>query len=181
MSWKSSMMAQRSEFVILASVEGQSVSEACSCFGINRKTGYKWMERFREEGESGLADRSRRPKSSPGKRSAQTESMVLSLREKRPRWGGRKRRQRLLDLDRRNVSNTSTITSILGRHGFLSELDGAGERRTVQRFERESLNEFWQMDFKGHFAMVSGGRFLGHDNVAEPKQMTMFFGESGMP
>ena len=158
MSWKSSIMVQRLEFVILASVEGQEFSEACSRFGISRKTGYKWMTRFREEGESGLADRSRRPEKSPGKSSTKTESMVVKLREKHPRWGGRKLRQRLLDLDRRNVPSASTITSILGRYGLLSELDGAGERRTVQRFERESPNELWQMDFKGHFAMVGGGR-----------------------
>jgi transposase InsO family protein len=158
MSWNSSIMVQRSEFVRLASVEGQEFSEACSRFGISRKTGYKWMTRFREEGESGLADRSRRPKKSPDKSSKKTESMVVKLREKHPRWGGRKLRQRLLDLDRRNVPSASTITSILGRHGLLSEVDGAGERRTVQRFERESPNELWQMDFKGHFPMVGGGR-----------------------
>lgn len=158
MSWMSSIMVQRSEFVRLAGVEGQEFSEVCSRFGISRKTGYKWMTRFREEGESGLVDRSRRPKKSPGKSSTKTESMILKLREKHPRWGGRKLRQRLLDLDRRNVPSASTITSILGRHGLLSELDGAGEQRTVQRFERESPNELWQMDFKGHFAMVGGGR-----------------------
>lgn len=158
MSWKSSIMVQRFEFVILASVEGQEFSEACSRFGISRKTGYKWLRRFREEGESGLADRSRRPENSPGKSSTKTESMVVKLREKHPRWGGRKLRQRLLDLNRRDVPSASTITSILGRHGLLSELDGAGERLTVQRFERESPNELWQMDFKGHFAMVGGGR-----------------------
>lgn len=152
------MMVQRSEFVRLASVEGQEFLEACSRFGISRKTGYKWMRRFREEGESGLADRSRRPQKSPGKSSMKTESMVVKLREKHPRWGGRKLRQRLLDLDCRNVPSASTITSILGRHGLLSEFDGAGERRTVQRFERESPNELWQMDFKGHFALVGGGR-----------------------
>jgi transposase InsO family protein len=151
-------MVQRLEFVRLASVEGQEFSEACCRFGISRKTGYKWMSRFREEGESGLADHSRRPKKSPCKSSKKTESMVVKLREKHPRWGGRKLRQRLLDLDRQNVPSASTITSILGRHGLLSEVDGAGERRTVQRFERESPNELWQMDFKGHFGMVGGGR-----------------------
>jgi transposase InsO family protein len=151
-------MVQRFEFVKLASVEGQEFSEACSRFGISRKTGYKWMARFREEGESGLVDRSRRPERSPGKSSAKTESMVVKLREKHPCWGGRKLRKRLLNLERRDVPSASTITSILGRHGLLSEIDGAGERRTVQRFERESPNELWQMDFKGHFAMVGGGR-----------------------
>ena len=151
-------MEQRIEFVRLASVEGQEFSEACSRFGISRKTGYKWMARFKAEGESGLADRSRRPNKSPGKSSSKTESMVVKLREKHPRWGGRKLRQRLIDLDRQKVPSASTITSILGRHGLLSEFDGAGERKTVQRFEREFPNELWQMDFKGHFAMVGGGR-----------------------
>jgi transposase InsO family protein len=151
-------MVQRFEFVKLASVEGQEFSEACSRFGISRKTGYKWMARFREEGESGLVDRSRRPERSPEKSSAKTESMVVKLREKHPCWGGRKLRKRLLNLERRDVPSASTITSILDRHGLLSEIDGAGERRTVQRFERESPNELWQMDFKGHFAMVGGGR-----------------------
>lgn len=151
-------MVQRAEFVRLASVEGQEFAEACSRFGISRKTGYKWMTRFKEEGEYGLADRSRRPKKSPGQSSKKTESMVLKLREKHPQWGGRKLRQRLLDLDQLNVPSASTITSILGRHGLLSELDGAGDRHALQRFERENPNELWQMDFKGHFAMVGGGR-----------------------
>ena len=158
MSWKLSIMVQRAEFVRLASVEGQEFSEACSRFGIIRKTGYKWIARFKEEGESGLADRSRRPKKSPSKSSKKTESIVLKLREKHPQWGGRKLRQRLLDLNHLNVPSASTITSILGRHGLLSELDGAGDRHALQRFERESPNELWQMDFKGHFAMVGGGR-----------------------
>ena len=159
MSWKSSIMVQRSEFVRLASVEGQEFSEACSRFGISRKTGYKWMNRFREEGESGLADRSRRPKKSPDKSSKKTESMVVKLREKHPRWGGRKLRQRLLDLDRRKVPSASTITSILGRHGLLSEDDGAGERRTVQRFEQGSRRtNYGKWISKAIFAMVGGGR-----------------------
>ena len=46
MSWKLSIMVQRAEFVRLASVEGQEFSEACSRFGISRKTGYKWIARF---------------------------------------------------------------------------------------------------------------------------------------
>lgn len=158
MSWKTSIMVQRAEFVSLASVEGQSFSEACFRFGISRKTGYKWMNRFTSEGEAGLTDRSRRPKKSPGKSSTKTESMVVTLRGKHPRWGGRKLRQRLLDLDRKKVPSASTITSILGRHGLLSELEGAGQPRAIQRFERASPNELWQMDFKGHFPMVGGGR-----------------------
>jgi transposase InsO family protein len=158
MSWKASEMSQRAEFVSLACVEGQEFKEACSRFSISRKTGYKWLKRFRDEGEAGLADRSRRPKESPGKSSSKVEAMVLKLRGKHPCWGGRKLRQRLLTLGRSDVPSASTITSILGRHGLLSELEGAGEPGKLQRFERSAPNELWQMDFKGHFAMVGGGR-----------------------
>jgi transposase InsO family protein len=158
MSWKATIMAQRVEFVRLASVEGQEFKEACSRFGISRKTGYKWMKRFSIEGEAGLADQSRRPRTSPEKSSSKVESMVLKLRAKNPRWGGRKLQARLLALGRTDVPSASTITSILRRHGLLSELDGAGQPRESQRFEREAPNDLWQMDFKGHFAMVGGGR-----------------------
>ena len=156
MSWKSSIMEQRIEFVRLASVEGQEFLEACSRFGISRKTGYKWMARFKAEGEAGLVDRSRRPKKSPGKSSSKKESMVMKLRGKHPRWGGRKLRQRLIDLDRKKVPSASTFTSPLGRHGLLLAFDGAGERRTVQRFEREFPNELWQMGSISNERVVSG-------------------------
>jgi len=102
-------MSQRAEFVSLARVEGQEFKEACSRFGISRKTGYKWLKRFLAEGEAGLADRSRRPNGSPGKSSSKVEAMVLKLRGTHPCWGGRKLRQRLLTQGRSNVPSASTI------------------------------------------------------------------------
>jgi transposase len=33
----------------------------CRRFGVSRKTGYKWIERYRAAGVSGLADGSRAP------------------------------------------------------------------------------------------------------------------------
>ena len=47
------------------------------------------MNRFREEGESGLADRSRRPKKSPDKSSKEdgVDEIVKLREEKHPRWG----------------------------------------------------------------------------------------------
>ena len=38
-----------------------SVSELCRHYGISRKTGYKWLHRYRSEGAGGLSDRSRAP------------------------------------------------------------------------------------------------------------------------
>ena len=60
MSWKEcDRVSLRREFVSLASVEGAKMSVLCDRFGISRKTGYKWLRRFRQQGEAGLTDRTR--------------------------------------------------------------------------------------------------------------------------
>ena len=62
MPWKKvSVVSSRQEFVSLALAEGANVSELCRRFNISQKTGYKWIGRFKREGERGLQDRSRRP------------------------------------------------------------------------------------------------------------------------
>lgn len=66
MPWEvNTTMSLRKEFVTEALAEGANISALCRHYGISRKTGYKWLKRYREEGEAGLADRSRRPHHSP--------------------------------------------------------------------------------------------------------------------
>jgi transposase-like protein len=85
-----SAMSLKAEFVRLAMVEGGNMSELCARFGVCRGTGYKWLERFRQHGEEGLAERSRRPHSSPAQTDVQLEVAVLDVRHEHPAWGGRK-------------------------------------------------------------------------------------------
>lgn len=159
MAWKVwSVMSQRLEFVALAAGGGGSVSELCRRFGISRKTGCKWLARYREAGPAGLADRSRRPRSPAGRTEDAMESRVLSLRDAHPAWGGRKLRRRLLDLGMKGVPSASTITAILRRHGRLDAAAGADQPRNWERFEHAAANDLWQMDFKGHFPLTRGGR-----------------------
>lgn len=54
-------MEQRMRFVSLADSGQFGVKELCESFGISRKTGHKWLARYRAEGSKGLADRSRAP------------------------------------------------------------------------------------------------------------------------
>jgi transposase InsO family protein len=156
MPWKVTEMTDaRREFVELASQEDTNISELCVGFGISRKTAYKWLNRYRKEGVSGLEDRSRRPGSCPGQTGSEMEALVISLREAHPAWGGRKLGRRLQDQGVLNVPAASTITEILRRRGKLS----VPERpHNFERFERSEPNELWQMDFKGHFAMGTGLR-----------------------
>jgi len=60
-----SIMEQRREFVMLFEQDGVNRRELCRRFGISPETGYALVRRYRQQGEAGLADGSRRPKQSP--------------------------------------------------------------------------------------------------------------------
>lgn len=88
-----SAMSESLEFVRLALAEGANVSRLCRRFGIGRTSGYKLLHRYRVEGEAGLAERSRRPRTSPARTPPELEAAVLEVIEVRgehPAWGGRK-------------------------------------------------------------------------------------------
>lgn len=155
MPWQEvSTMSLREEFVMLASQAGAKRRALCRRYGISVKTGYKWLHRHATEGRGGLVDRSRRPASSPARTAAATEAHVLALRGAHAAWGGRKLARRLHDLGLADVPAPSTITAILRRHGQLNPV--AGAQGPYQRFEHPYPNAFWQMDFKGHFALAQG-------------------------
>jgi transposase InsO family protein len=150
-----STMFLRREFVMLASQEGANIRELCRRYRIQPRIGYKWLERYAQEGEAGLADRSRRPHRSPGRTAEGIETAVTTLRRQHRCWGGRKLRRRLLDLGMADVPSASTITAILHRHDLI-EASESGKHRAFERFEHAVPNELWQMDFKGHFATATG-------------------------
>ena len=148
-------MSSRQEFILLALQEGSNIRALCRQFGISPKTGYKLLQRYSALGESGLADRSRRPKTSPRRTGAALEEAVLTLRDQHPAWGGRKLAARLQALGHANVPSPSTITAILRRHNRLNPQECA-RHQPWQRFEHPLPNDLWQMDFKGHIAMRTG-------------------------
>ena len=153
MPWKEcSSVSEREEFVNLVALESSNVSVLCGRFGISRKTGYKWLERYESAGRAALFDRSRRPHRSPEKTCEAMETAVLSVRTQHPAWGGRKIRRVLLNAGHQEVPSASTITAILHRHGLIAETE-SGKRHAWIRFEHAHPNDLWQMDFKGHFAM----------------------------
>jgi transposase InsO family protein len=149
-----SIMSQRHEFVMLFGQEGVNRRELCRRFGISPTIGYRLLARWREDGQAGLADRSRRPQRSPARTGAEMEGLVLAIRDQHPAWGGRKIRRRLQDLKHQPVPSASTITAVLHRHGRI-ELAASTGHKPFERFERASPNELWQMDYKGHFATAA--------------------------
>jgi len=147
-------MQNRLEFVMLASSPEANMRQLCRRFGISAATGYKWLARWRASGVDGLQELSRRPLHSPGRSSAALEQAVVSMRVAHPAWGGRKIARRLHDLGHEALA-ASTVTDILRRNHIALGLFGGGCAPFV-RFERSRPNELWQMDFKGHVALLQG-------------------------
>jgi putative transposase len=58
MPWEeTTRMSQRGRFVVDFDSCLYTMTELCERYGISRKTGYKWAERYSAEGFEGLVDR----------------------------------------------------------------------------------------------------------------------------
>src|SRR5262245_35052412 len=124
MPWQETdVMDQRTEFVLRVIGRGESFSELCREYGISRKTGYKWKERFLAEGLSGLGDESRRPHSSPQELSEAMVCRIVRLKLAHPGWGARKLRAVLQrTLSRAELRSESSFKRVLGRAGLVEGL-----------------------------------------------------------
>ena len=137
MPWKEkTVMEQRKEFIEQAA-ECSNFSELCREYGISRKTGYKWLKRFRET--SSLEDQSRRPKHPYLKTAPAVEAAILAMREENPSWGGKTIRTVLEADGISNLPSAKTCCNILKRNGCVFEEESL-KRRPCQRFEREQCS-----------------------------------------
>lgn len=156
MPWKArTTMSLRLEFVKFALADASNIAALCRRFNISRKTGYKWIKRYRKQGYAGLADRCRRPKTSPNKTSDTVQKAILQVRKRHQAWGGRKIRKYLQNLGWQQLPAASTITAILKRNGCVDQCQSL-KHTAWQRFEADAPNDLWQMDYKGHFAVQQG-------------------------
>ncbi len=151
MPWlETDVREQRMQFVVEALQPGVNLSALCRRRGISRKTGYKWLQRYRAAGSLvGLEEYSRRPHASPTRTSPAVTARVVALRRQYG-WAGRKLRSLLLAGDGIDLA-VATIDRIIRREGLVDPDDA--HRPAVRRFERAAPNELWQMDFKGPYPL----------------------------
>lgn len=164
MPWKTSSLEQARQRFIQAALRGVSpVAQLCREAGISRKTGFKWLARFRQAGRPGLRNRSRQPRRSPGRTPARWLQLIGQVRRRHPHWGGKKiyaclRRQH----PRARLPKSRTITRWLQRMGLVARR--VRRARRGPQLPRPPLtqpkrpNEVWTIDFKGSFRTRDGRR-----------------------
>jgi transposase InsO family protein len=157
MPWdETTRMSQRLRFIIDFESCQFTMTELCERYGISRKTGYKWAQRYASEGAGGLEDRPHVAKTFPHQLSFEKAERVLELRKRFPSLGPRKLLTRLERLHpEESWPAASTIGDLLKRHGLV-ESRATRRRRSMParpRVEMRSPNEVWSADFKGQFRM----------------------------
>jgi transposase InsO family protein len=163
MGWKETcVVEERFKFIEEYRSENWSLAELCRRFGVSRKTGYKWLERYGEAGIEGLADQSRAPRSHPNQVLPEVSEAVVELRRQYPLWGPEKLHARL----QREAPEIlwpapSTIGELLKRKGMTVS---AQKRRRKAGASLNPLshaagaNRVWCADFKGWFRCGDGSR-----------------------
>lgn len=156
MPWDSKgLMLLKEEFIRKIEGKAGTVTQLCQKYKISRKTGYKWLSRFRRDGILGLSNRSRKPLRMHNRTDQLHTNLILSARDKYPAWGARKLRQVLLNEGNDTLPSESTFNRVLKREGKIDFLESQKRKEWI-RFEREKPNELWQMDFKGCFITKEG-------------------------
>ena len=154
-------MQERERFVIRALVPGVNFSRLCREFGISRKTGYKWVSRFRQEGTAGLRDRSRRPHAHPWETSVYMALEVLRIRLRTPLWGPYPIRGELLGrYPSEQVPSERTIARIIDQAGLTRKRRRrrSKQNRLTNALDAQQPNDVWTIDFKGWWRTLDGTR-----------------------
>jgi transposase len=157
MPWKVNDAVDQRAQLLLEYQRGEDIAELGRRYGISRQTIYKWLERYCQFGQDGLADRSRAPKSHPQQRAEQIRDAVRELRAEHARWGPRKLRAYL---EKHCPAQAWPAASTIGEWLREEGLSHARRkrRRTPPMSHATAPHHLWCADFKGWFRTADGAR-----------------------
>lgn len=153
-------MQQREQFITDHSSGLFTMRELCDRYNVSRKTGYKWLARFREHGRAGLSDRSHAPHHCPHRISDEMATLLCITRRAHPSWGPEKILDHLRPKHRtiREWPAFSTISDLFVRRDLIRK---RRRRRKVLHpgsipIRTTAPNDLWTADFKGQFRTSDG-------------------------
>jgi len=152
MPWKESRkMDQRIEFVLRA-LNSPNFRELCLEYNISTKTGYKWRQRFIEQGVAGMEERSRRPHRHGAELREAIVCEIVRLKQAHRHWGARKIQALYGRKHGKEVPSESSFKRVLERAGLTVP---RRRKRSVETgrlssgAKAEQPNDIWTVDFKG--------------------------------
>ena len=155
MPWsQTTPMDQKTQFIADYLRKRLSITELCELYGISRKTGYKFIDRYLRLGPQGLEELSRRPASCPNRTPEYIEQAIVTARQRYPSWGAKKLLSILRKSHRRwRLPHRSTVCDILTRNGLVPK---QRRRRHIGHPGKPisqilAPNDVWCADFKGQF------------------------------
>jgi transposase InsO family protein len=144
MLWELSVTEQRYRAVLEVRA-GVPVTEVAERYGVSRQSVHAWLRRYRDEGPSGLADRSHKVHQHPWQILAEVESAVCELRRAHPKWGPKRL---VFEMDRggHGTVTRSTVYRVLVRNGLIEPKARKRRRQDYKRWERPAPMQLWQLD-----------------------------------
>jgi transposase InsO family protein len=156
MPWKETcVMDERTKFVGRI-LEGEKIAPLCREFGISRVTGHKIWNRYLQDGNNGLYNKSRRPNKHPNQTPFEVENLIVRLKQEKPTWGAPKIRERIHNkYPSIKLPSTSTVHCILDRHDLVSPRKRRAKFKATASYLSNPTepNSLWCTDFKGQFRM----------------------------
>jgi transposase InsO family protein len=137
---------------------GWPPAQAAEALGVSRATAYKWLARYRQHGQAGLADRPSRPHRCPHALPISQVRRVLAAR--------RRHRQGPHRLAWRLHMPRSTIYGVLRRHGMSRLAHTDRTSGVVIRYQRERPGELVHLDVKKLGRIPDGGGHRAHGRTA---------------
>ncbi len=134
MPWNTVLpMDQKKQLVADYHRDVLTVDELAERYGVSRKTIYKWVDRFTQDGQRGLEVRSRRPHHSPHRTPDAIVEEILVV-QRRHGWGAKKLRSVLMRRDPRVAwPSVATFTTISRTPRLCGEATAATQARSSRR------------------------------------------------
>jgi putative transposase len=159
MAWEKYKVEQQRLQVVQAYMSGDSsMTNICKQYGISRKTGYKWYQRFLEQGEEGLNDLSKAPNSPNICYSDKQIDKAIDLKLRHRTWGPKKILIKLKEYhpDQNWPSPTRLYEIFKDYHLVTSRRIKARVPATAPLGDLTDCNNIWAVDLKGWFLTGDG-------------------------
>ena len=156
MPWKeTNVMDEKERFIQEMLAAEKPFKHLCAEYGISEKTGYKWKNRFYEQGKAGLYEQSHANAVHPNEIDGDTAAELINLKMAHKTWGPKKIRELYSRAyPYKTTPSLSSVNRILNKAGMVKprKVRPAANTdcpRLHQQLPAEEPNDVWCIDFKG--------------------------------